>query len=152
MMRLFRLGLFVVALCLGLIGMTWTAPKLAEKCGFDVWNYSKLDQECQELCQYSSQLSTSYEETRVRLEYREGLVDDLIEQRSTLAATVRQFEELNRSIPGIETSLRQGLHVENERAAACYQLIRYIESRLEPAHSTKLRAEITSWMVTEFLQ
>lgn len=151
MKRFTRIGLFVALPSLGIIGMAYAAPNLAENCGLDFWNYSKVEQELSEYRQIDSRLNTIREHLGWKHEFRSSLVDDLIEGHATIEQTVRRFRELNPIGFASPEMLRLLYQSEDDQYVAGRQLIAHLENRAEiDARCAKYILKVENWLRSEF--
>jgi hypothetical protein len=141
MKRFSRLQSILVMLSLGIVGATYAAPDFAEDWGLDFWNYSQLEQECQECLRVDSRLSAGQDRARWRIEVRSNLVADLIDRRVTIDQTLRQFQELNGQFN--PEAIRSLFETSDDRYVAARQLIRYLEgSGPAEARRREIKAEV----------
>lgn len=153
MKRFTRLSLLAFALCLSVVGVVYADLDLAERWGFDFWNYSQFEQELTESQRIHSHLSSSQEQTRWRLEYREQLLEELVMGRLTIDQAIRQFQSLNQNCQLSPEMLRFLYKAKDDQCVAARQLLRYVEgyARNEDRYQP-LKGDVEKWLETHFPQ
>lgn len=106
-------------------------PSFAEEAGFDFWNVSELQQRQITDEEKHEQMSRQDEIVLRRLDLREDVMQELLNEQISFEEAITRFVNFNRSLPtkvGVAVTFRG--KTEEDRAA--WQLVSYLSSRRTP--------------------
>ncbi|MCI0704888.1 MAG: hypothetical protein L0241_27835 [Planctomycetia bacterium] len=147
-----RIFLTLATLGLPTALLMFADPTWAKSLGVDVWNMPALQQETRDADAHHAELDIENAALLRRIEVKETLIRDLIEERTTLTEVTAQFHEMNVVRPQYMVVIRVSFPGDTDEEKMARNVISFALPRVEPekreALERRLEAELQQMLAT----